>query len=104
MPTLVAALTLSALVKIAYLDMPRWHLGFGFGVLVTLALLQSMPWSQALLNGAGSFLVAWLYFVLLERTDNYEDKPLHWLILVAGFLLLIASRFYIDIRVYGISL
>mgnify|MGYP006167221667 CR=1 FL=1 len=59
---------------------------------------------QALANGVGSFLAAWLYFALLERTDNYEDKPLHWLILIGGFVLLIASRFYLDIRVYGISL
>jgi hypothetical protein len=104
MPTLVAALTLSALLKIAHLAMPRWHLAFWYGVLITLALFQSMPRAQAILNGVGSFLAAWLYFVLLERTDNYEDKPLHWLILIGGFLLLIASRFYLDIRVYGISL
>ena len=54
-------------------------------------------------DGFGAALAAWLYFVLLERTDNYEDKPLHWLILIGGFFLLIASRLYIDIRVYGIS-
>ena len=52
---------------------------------------------------AGSFLAAWLYFVLLERTDNRQDRALHWLILIGGFFLLIASRLYIDIRVYGIS-
>ena len=104
MPTLVAALTLSALLKIAHVDLPRWHLAFWFGLLVMLALFGSMPRGQAALNGVGSFLAAWLYFVLLERTDNYEDKPLHWLILIGGFLLLIASRFYLDIRVYGISL
>ncbi|MFN4118479.1 response regulator [Acidovorax sp.] len=104
MPTLVAALTLAALLKMAHLDMPRWHLAFWFGVLITLALFQSMPRGEAILNGVGSFLAGWLYFVLLERTDNYEDKPLYWLILIGGFLLLIASRFYLDIRVYGISL
>lgn len=58
MPTLVAALTLSALLKMAHVDLPRWHLAFWFGLLVALAL-------QAILNGAGSFLDAWLYFVLL---------------------------------------
>ncbi|AFU45218.1 hypothetical protein C380_07555 [Acidovorax sp. KKS102] len=96
MPTLVAALTLSALLKMAHVDLPRWHLAFWFGLLVALAL-------QAILNGAGSFLAAWLYFVLLERTDNRQDRALHWLILIGGFFLLIASRLYIDIRVYGIS-
>eukprot|EP01037_Dinobryon_pediforme_P004695 gene4695-4740_t len=104
MPTLVAALTLSALLKMAHVDLPRWHLAFWFGLLVALALFGSMPRTQAVLNGAGSFLAAWLYFVLLERTDNRQDRALHWLILIGGFFLLIASRLYIDIRVYGISI
>ena len=103
MPTLVAALTLSALLKMAHVDLPRWHLAFWFGLLVALALFGSMPRMQAILNGAGSFLAALLYFVLLERTDNRQDRALHWLILIGGFFLLIASRLYIDIRVYGIS-
>ena len=34
MPTLVAVLTLVALLKLANVDMPRWHLAFWFGVLV----------------------------------------------------------------------
>jgi len=104
MPTLIAALTLSALLRLSYLEMPRWHLAFWFAVLVMLALFQSMPRSHALLNGAGSFLAAWLYFVLLDHTDNIPDRVLHWFILVGGFFLLIASRLYIDAIVYGISL
>ena len=103
MPTLVAALTLSALLKMAHIGMPRWHLAFWFGLLVALALFGSMPRTQALLNGAGSFGAAWLYFALLDHTDNTQDRVLHWLILIGGFFLLIASRLYIDIRVYGIS-
>ena len=103
MPTLVAALTLVALLKLSAVELPRWHLAFWFGVLVTLALFQSMPRAQAILNGVGSFFAAWLYFVLLDRTDNTQDRALHWLILIGGFFLLIASRLYIDIRVYGIS-
>ena len=103
MPTLVAALTLSALLKMAHVDLPRWHLAFWFGLLVALALFGFMPRMQAILNVAGSFLAAWLYFVLLEPTDNRQDRALHWLILIGGFFLLIASRLYIDIRVYGIS-
>ena len=104
MPTLVAALTLSALLKIAHVELPRWHLAFWFGLLVTLALFSSLSRSQAILNGLGSFLAAWLYFVLLDLTDNNRDRALHWLILLGGFFLLIATRLYIDLRVYGISL
>lgn len=104
MPTLVAALTLSALLRLSLVELPRWHLAFWFAVLVGLALLQSVPRLDALLNGAGSFVAAWLYFVLLDRTDNRADRALHWLILIGGFVLLIASRLYIDIRVYGISI
>ncbi|MBL7087212.1 response regulator [Acidovorax sp.] len=103
MPTLVAALTLSALLKMAHVDLPRWHLAFWFGLLVALALFGSMSRTQAILNGVVSFVAAWLYFVLLEYTDTRQDRALHWLILIGGFFLLIASRLYIDIRVYGIS-
>ena len=42
MPTLVAVLTLVALLKLSAVDMPRWHLAFWFGVLVTLALSGSL--------------------------------------------------------------
>ncbi|MBV7427658.1 MULTISPECIES: response regulator [unclassified Acidovorax] len=104
MPTLVAALTLAALLRLSLVELPRWHLAFWFGLLVGLALFRSMPRVDAILNGFGSFLAAWLYFVLLDRTDNRIDRALHWLVLVSGFFLLIASRLYIDIRVYGISL
>ena len=103
MPSVVAALTLAALLRLSLVELPRWHLAFWFGLLVALALLGSMSRTQAILNGAGSFLAAWLYFVLLDRTDNRGDRVLHWLILVGGFFLLIASRLFIDIRVYGIS-
>ena len=37
-------------------------------------------------------------------THMEANSIAHWLILIGGFLLLIASRFYLDIRVYGISL
>ncbi len=55
MPTLVAALTLSALLKMAHVDLPRWHLAFWFGLLVALALFGSMPRTQAVLNGRAAF-------------------------------------------------
>jgi hypothetical protein len=103
MPTVVAALTLAALLRLSLVELPRWHLAFWFALLVGLALRQSMPPLHALLNALGSFAASWLYFVLLDRTDNRADRALHWLVLIGGFALLIASRLYIDIRVYGIS-
>jgi len=54
------------------------------------------------LDDAASFLAAWLYFELLDRTDNRAQRKLHWLILIAGFCGLTASRL-IDIRVYGVT-
>jgi Na+-transporting NADH:ubiquinone oxidoreductase subunit NqrB len=103
-PTLVAALTLVALLKMSHVEMQRWHLAFWFAVLLSLALAGSMSWLHLLANGAGSFLAGWLYFGLLERTDNRADRVLHWAILVGGFVLLIGARLWIDIRVYGVSL
>jgi len=102
-PTLIAALTLVGLLKMAHVEMPRWHLALWFAVLVTLALGGAMTRWQAALNGAGSFLAAWLFFTLLERTDNTADRATHYLVLVAGFLLLLGSRFWLDIAVYGIG-
>lgn len=104
MPSLIAALTLAALLKMAHVDMPRWHMAAWFAVLVGLALKGSLPWASVLLNTAGSFLAAWAYFVALDRTDNRTDQALHWLILIGGFVGLVASRLYIDIQKYGISI
>lgn len=104
MPSVVAALTLAALLRLSLVELPRWHLAFWFALLVGLALRPSLPFMDVLLNGLGSFAASWLYFVLLERTDNRADRGLHWLILIAGYALLIASRLCLDIRVYGISI
>jgi VanZ family protein len=103
MPTLVAALTLAALLKMAQVEMPRWHLAFWYAVLVSLALQAFLPLADVLLNGAASFLAAWLYFELLDRTDNRAQRELHWLILISGFCGLLGSRFLVDIRVYGVT-
>lgn len=103
MPTLVAALTLAVLLKMAQVEMPRWHLAFWCAVLVSLAQQAFLPLADVLLDGAASFLAAWLYFELLDRTDNRAQRGLHWLILVAGFCGLLGSRFLVDIRVYGVT-
>lgn len=104
MPTLVAALTLAALLKMAHVDMPRWHLAFWFAVLVTLTLSGAMPRAHVFANGAGSFAAAWLYFVLLDRTDHVGGQGLHALVLLGGLVLLLGSRLWLDLRVYGIGL
>ena len=104
MPSVVAALTLAALLRLSLVELPRWHLAFWFAVLVGLALRQSLSGVDAILNSLGSFAASWLYFVSLERTDNRADRALHWLILIGGFALLVASRLCLDIRVYGISI
>ncbi|MFM9880705.1 MAG: response regulator [Burkholderiaceae bacterium] len=104
MPTLIAAFTLVGLLKMAHVEMPRWHLAFWFGVLVTLALNGSISRGQLALNGAGSFLAAWLFFALLHRTDNTLDRATHYLVLVVGFVVLLGSRLWLDIAVYGIGI
>jgi hypothetical protein len=104
MPTLIAALMLAGLLKIAHLGVPPWHLAFWFAVLVTAALFQVMPTRDAWLHGAGMFLGAWLYFWLLDRTDGVVDRWRHYFVLVLGMLALLGARFYIDVKYYQIGL
>lgn len=104
MPTLVMALTLVAMLKMADVDFPRWHLAFGVALMVGLALLSHLSRMQALGQGLLTFGGAWLYFVALDRTNNRLDRWLHWLILVMGMVALLGTRLYIDVRVYGVSL
>jgi hypothetical protein len=103
-PTLVAALTLAALLRLAQVEMPRWHLAFWFALLVAAALAGSMSRAHLALNAAGSFLASWAYFVALDRTDGVGSRALHYLILVFGMMGLIASRLWLDLREYGIGL
>ena len=68
MPTLVAVLTLVALLKLSLVDLPRWHLAFWFGLLLGVVLMGHMPRWHAVGQGLLSFLGAWGYFVLLDLT------------------------------------
>ncbi|SEJ31133.1 hypothetical protein SAMN05216567_102753 [Variovorax sp. OK605] len=104
MPTLIATFALVGLLRFAHVELPRWHLAFWFAVLVVLALFASLGWWQLALNGAGSFLAAWAYFCALDATDNVEYRALHYVVLFFGLLALIGSRFWLDIRHYGIGL
>jgi hypothetical protein len=103
-PTLIATFALVGLLRFAHVELPRWHLAFWFAVLVVLALFASLGWWQLALNGAGSFLAAWAYFGALDATDNVEYRALHYVVLFFGLLALIGSRFWLDIRHYGIGL
>ena len=105
MPTLVAAFTLVGLLKMAYVDMPRWHLAFWFAAIVGITLRGAgVPGMQLVWNILGSFVGAWLYFLALDRTDNCVDRVVHYLILVAGMGLLLFTRFWLDVRYYSIGL
>ena len=46
------------------------------------------------------FALAWAWFAALDVTDNIESRPLHWLILFFGFLIMVGSRAYLDLIVY----
>ena len=104
MPTLVCTLTLVALLRLAHVEMPRWHLAAWYAGASAFALAGALPWGPLVLNGVASFLAAWGYFELLDRTDNAPDQALHGLVLVMGFVALIATRFYVDIKFHGVGL
>jgi hypothetical protein len=104
MPTLIMALSLAGLLKIAHLGIPTWHLAFWLAALVLAALFQTLPLGHALFNGALTFLAGWLYFWLLDRTDTVTDRFPHYFVLVVGMMLLIGSRLYIDIKFYQVGL
>ncbi len=64
----------------------------------------SVSQRDLVVNGAASFLVAWLYFALLDWTDNAVDRGVHYLVLVGGLVLLLGSRLWLDLHYYRIGL
>ena len=100
MPTIVAALTLPALLRLNFVGTRAWELAFLYVVIVGLALLQQLTWGQWFANVTGMFLMAWAWFFALDVTDNIERRALHWLILFFGFLAMIGSRAYLDLVIY----
>jgi hypothetical protein len=68
------------------------------------ALFPVMPSMHALLNGAGTFLVSWSYFWLLDETDVVTNRFPHYFVLVIGMLVLIGLRLWIDVKFYIIGL
>ena len=100
MPTIVAAMTLAALLRLSFVGTRAWELAFLYVVMVGLVLLQQLSWLHWFANVAGMFAMAWAWFAALDYTDNIERRPLHWLILFFGFLAMIGSRAYLDLIVY----
>ena len=100
MPTIVAAMTLAALLRLSFVGTRAWELAFLYVVMVGFVLLPQLSWPHWFANVACMFLMAWAWFAALDYTDNIERKPLHWLILFFGFLVMIGSRAYLDLIVY----
>lgn len=100
MPTVVAAMTLAALLRLSFVGTRAWELAFLYAVLVGLALLPLLPWGPWAVNVAGLFAMTWAWFAALDATDNIERRALHWLILFFGYLAMIGSRAYLDLIVY----
>lgn len=100
MPTVVAALSLAALLRLSFVGTRAWELAFLYVVVVGLVLLPQLPWGHWAANVAGMFALAWVWFAALDATDNIERRPLHWLILLVGYLAMIGSRAYLDLIVY----
>ena len=100
MPTIVAAMTLAALLRLSFVGTRAWELAFLYVVVVGLVLLAQLSWAHWFANVAGMFVMAWAWFGALDYTDNIERQPLHWLILYFGFLVMIGSRAYLDLIVY----
>ena len=100
MPTIVAAMTLAALLRLSFIGIRAWELACLYMVMMGLVLLPQLSWLQWFANVIGMFLMAWAWFFALEYTDNLERKPLHWLILFFGFLTMIGLRAYLDLIVY----
>lgn len=93
-------MTLAALLRLSFVGIRAWELSLLYVVVVGVALLPQLPWLPWGANVAGMFMMAWCWFAALEATDNIERRPLHWLILLAGFLTLVGSRAYLDLIVY----
>jgi hypothetical protein len=99
-PTVVAALTLVGLLRLSFVGVRPWELAFLYALIVGLALWPALSWWHWFLNVAALFTMAWTWFALLGATDNIERRPLHWLVLFFGFLLMVGSRAYVDLIVY----
>ncbi len=100
MPTVVAALSLAALLRLSFVGIRAWELAFLYTVVVGAALWVQLPVAAWTVNTAGLFAMAWAWFAALDATDNIERRPLHWLILFFGYLVMVGSRAWLDLIVY----
>lgn len=100
MPTVVAAMSIAALLRLSFVGTRAWELALVYSVLVGVALLPQLAWDHWWANVLGMFALAWAWFSALDFTDNIERRPLHWLILFFGYLAMVGSRAYLDLIVY----
>jgi hypothetical protein len=102
-PTLVIALTLVSLVRLGHLDYKPWELALLLALIAGVVLWGSLTPTQWALNIGLMYaaVTAWLWG--LQATDHIGGQALHWLLLIGGFVLLVGSRLYLDMIVYGIG-
>jgi hypothetical protein len=103
-PTLVIALTLVSLVRLCHLGYRPSELALLLIVIAGVVLWGSLTLSQWLLNIGLLYAATTAWLSGLQATDHIGGQGLHWLLLIGGLVLLIGSRLYLDLIVYGIGL
>jgi len=104
MPTVVTALTLVALVRLCGLGYKPLELALLLAVVVGGVLWPALTAGHWALNVVGTSGAAAGWFWALQATDAIGRQPLHWLLLVGGFVALLGARLYLDLIVYGVGL
>lgn len=104
MATLVTALTLVALLKLCALGYKPLELALLLAVLVGAVLWGALGGLQWLLNVAGMYAASAAWFWSLQETEGIGQRALHGLLLIGGFVVLIGTRLYLDLIVYGVGL
>jgi hypothetical protein len=104
MPTLVAVLSLVLLIKLLWLGWKPWELALAYVAIVGVALAGSVGPRAWLLDLGASYAAVFAWLRLLDRSDAVGTQTLHWLLLIGGLLLLVASRLWIDLKIHGLSL
>lgn len=104
MATLVTALTLTALLKLCTLGYKPLELALLLAALTGAVLWGALSGPQWLLNVGGMYAASAAWFWGLQATEGIGRAALHWLLLVGGFVLLIGTRLYLDLIVYGVGL
>lgn len=103
MATVVIALTLVSLLRLSHLGYKPLELALLLGLIAGAVLWAPLGYKAWLLNVTGMAAAAAAWFWSLQATDHIGGQALHWLLLVAGFVLLVGLRLYLDLIVYGVG-